>query len=117
MILFESISHFFKCNIVFVFFRISYFLVLFSAVYSKCRLAGEKQIKNTHLSKKSTEKENKEKYALIRDQANDKLKVVPCHEVICSKNRKKLCVGDTITHGLRDKRIRAMIVLLGKFFQ
>jgi len=53
-------------------------------------------------------------YALLRDQATNKLHVVPHKEMSSSKNLAKLDVGDIVCHGKRDKRIRAVIVLLGK---
>jgi hypothetical protein len=70
--------------------------------------------KKTNTEKKSSGKEKKDKYVLLRDQATDEFRVVPFHEIISSKDRVKLTAGDVVTHGLRDKRIRAMIALLGE---
>ena len=53
-------------------------------------------------------------YALLRDQATDKLHVVPYKEIISSKSLAKLDVGDIVSHGKLDKRIRATIVLIGR---
>jgi hypothetical protein len=64
--------------------------------------------------KGAVDKENEMKYALIRDQANHKVSMVPFEEVVSTKARGKLAVGDIVTHGSRDKRIRAMIILIGK---
>ena len=53
-------------------------------------------------------------YALLRDQATDKLHIVRHKELISAKNLAKFDVGDIVSHGRRGKRIRAAIVLLGK---
>ncbi len=53
-------------------------------------------------------------YALLRDQATGKLHVVPHKEMISAKGLAKLNVGDIVSYGKGDKRIRAAIVLLGK---
>ena len=83
---------------------------------------GKETGKSMHVQKKPSgkerkeKKEKKEKYALIRDQATDGVRVVPFHEIVSSKDLAKLAAGDLVTHGLRGQRIRAMIVLVGEFF-
>lgn len=61
------------------------------------------------------EKEKKERYVLIRSEANDNVTMVQFEELISTKTRGKLIVGDIVSHGLRDKRIRGKIILLGEF--
>ncbi len=69
--------------------------------------------KSQHSSSVSTSKLNG-MYSLLRDQATNKLHVVPHKEIISTKNLTKLDIGDNVSHGKRDKRIRATIILLGK---
>ena len=62
-------------------------------------------------------KENETKYVLLRDQASAKLIVSPFEAIVSTKDRAKLSVGDVVSHGLRDKRIRATILLIGEFLR
>lgn len=70
--------------------------------------------KSMSSSKRPKAKQKQNDYALLRDQASEKLMVVPIEEIISSKNREKLSSGDTVSHGTRGKRIRATITLIGK---
>ena len=71
--------------------------------------------KNSQQPKGSTGKENKIRFVLLRDQASEQIIVSPFREIISTKNRAKLSAGDVVSHGLRDKRIRATILLIGEF--
>lgn len=62
-----------------------------------------------------TGKENNEKFVLIRDIRNDSHYVVPKNEIITAKKFDKLQPGDEISHGQRGKRLRAIILTIGKF--
>jgi len=66
-----------------------------------------------HSSSTSTSKISRN-YVLLRDQGTDKLRVVPQKEIISAKDLVKLGIGDIVSHGKRNKRIRGEIVLLGK---
>ena len=70
--------------------------------------------KATSSSKRPKAKLKQHEYVLLRDQASEKLMVVPIEEIISSKNREKLSSGDTVNHGTRGRRIRATITLIGK---
>jgi hypothetical protein len=72
-------------------------------------------IKKAQQPPKSTGKENKTKYVLLRDQASEKLIVLPFQAIVSTKNRAKLSAGDVVSHGLCDKRIRATILLIGEY--
>ncbi|CAF1341581.1 unnamed protein product [Rotaria sp. Silwood1] len=56
---------------------------------------------------------NNDMYAVLRDEKNNILHIVPRTEIISAKKSGKVDVGDTASHGVRDKRIRGTIVLLG----
>ena len=66
-------------------------------------------------NEKKRKKGTKEKYAVLRDQATDDVRVVSFHEIISAKDRAQLTAGDLISHGLRNQRARAMVVLVGEF--
>ena len=65
--------------------------------------------------KKFVEKEKKEKYVLVRDIATNKVTMVRFDEVISAKHGAKVSVGDTVSHGSRNKKVRGMIVLVGEY--
>ena len=53
-------------------------------------------------------------HAVLRDEKNDMLHIAPRTEIISAKKSGKIDVGDTASHGVRDKRIRGTILLLDK---
>ncbi|CAF4466881.1 unnamed protein product, partial [Rotaria sp. Silwood2] len=60
---------------------------------------------------------NNDMYAVLRDEKNNILHIVPRTEIISAKKSGKVDVGDTASHGVRDKRIRGTIVLLDQCLQ
>ena len=53
-------------------------------------------------------------YVVLRNEKDDVLFTVPRTELISTKKSSKIEVGDVVSHGVRGKRIRGTIVLLGK---
>ena len=47
-------------------------------------------------------------------EENDELRIVPRKEIISAKKSGDIDVGDAVSHDVRDKRIRATVVLLDK---
>jgi hypothetical protein len=58
--------------------------------------------------------DDREVFAVLRIQANEKLLMVRRSEIISTKVISKLVVGDIVSHETRDKRVRAVILLIGK---
>ena len=70
--------------------------------------------KSRQSSSSSATKDDREVFAVLRNQANEKLLMVRRSEIISTKVISKLVVGDIVSHGTRDKRVRAVILLIGK---
>lgn len=66
-------------------------------------------------SKKVTEKEKKEKFVLVRDKVTNRVIMARLDEVVSAKPGVKLSLGDTVTHGSRNKKVRGMIILVGEY--
>jgi hypothetical protein len=65
-------------------------------------------------SSSSAMNDDREVFAVLRNQVNEKLFMVRRSEIISTKVVSKLVVGDIVSHGTRDKRVRAVILLIGK---
>ena len=74
--------------------------------------ARDNKQKSQHVS--LTSNINNDIYAVLRDGKNDELHIVPRKEIISAKKSGEIDVGDVVSHGVRDKCIRATVVLLGK---
>ena len=65
-------------------------------------------------AKKVPGKEKKEKFILVRDKVTNRVIMVRLDEVVSAKPGAKLSIGDTVTHGSRNKKVRGMIILVGE---
>jgi hypothetical protein len=70
--------------------------------------------KSRQSSSSSAVNDDREVFAVLRIQADEKLLMVRRSEIISTKVISKLVVGDIVSHGTRDKRVRAVILLIGK---
>ena len=70
--------------------------------------------KSRQSSSSSAVNDDREVFAVLRNQANAKLLMVRRSEIISTKVISKLVVGDIVSHGTRDKRVRVVILLIGK---
>lgn len=70
--------------------------------------------KSRQSSSSSAVNDDREVFAVLRIQADEKLLLVRRSEIISTKVISKLVVGDIVSHGTRDKRVRAVILLIGK---
>jgi hypothetical protein len=70
--------------------------------------------KSRQSSSLSAVNDDREVFAVLRIQADEKLLMVRRSEIISTKVISKLVVGDIVSHGTRDKRVRAVILLIGK---